>query len=389
MIAFVQQFGIGRPGGGPRILRALLQSPPVPVHVYSTGLIAGPPTGLAPEDHLPLRRPFGALERTPVSRLLPTLELVGGREFRARLERTLRQDGAQAVHALAHGVDFWHAMLAARASGIPYHLTVHDDILYTLRGKPTAFLARATIGQAWRSAVTRFVISEELGEEYNRRYGERPFSIVTDGLESVPDAARPTSPNKLRVYFMGLFHSSYAPNMSALLAALNTISREYPEWEISLTCRCGALPLDTSGSHIPVKNLPFASEDAVRQDMAEADLLYMPLPLERSHSAFARFSLSTKMISYLGSGLPILYHGPSDSAAFCLLQRSGAATCVDALDEERVTRALKYAAETRLQVAESALALARRRFLLADQRAMFWSSMGYPVQPAAGGAAAP
>ncbi len=39
---------------------------------------------------------------------------------------------------------------------------------------------------------------------------------------------------------------------------------------------------------------------------------------------FARYSLSTKMVTYAGSGVPILYHGPADSAAYELLNKNNA-----------------------------------------------------------------
>ena len=59
--------------------------------------------------------------------------------------------------------------------------------------------------------------------------------------------------------------------------------------------------------------------------MESADLLYMPMPFGEAHEKFARYSLSTKMVTYAGSGVPILYHGPATSAAFDLLKRNDAA----------------------------------------------------------------
>ncbi len=119
--------------------------------------------------------------------------------------------------------------------------------------------------------------------------------------------------------------------------------------------------------------LPFGSEKDVAVDMESADLLYMPLPFAERNQNFARFSLSTKMITYLGSGLPILYHGPiAESAAGRLLQNNGAAICLDSLDPLEIQRSLAGAPQQYDSVTRAALTLASARFRLADTQQRFW-----------------
>jgi hypothetical protein len=113
--------------------------------------------------------------------------------------------------------------------------------------------------------------------------------------------------------------------------------------------------------------------------MADADLLYLPLPFEAAEAALVRLSLSTKMVTYLGSGIPIFYHGPAESAAGDLLHRHNAAflcTCLDpASIAEQLTAAAVNIEQGALRVV-NASELAVRQFMIGDQRARFWSAMG-------------
>ena len=106
--------------------------------------------------------------------------------------------------------------------------------------------------------------------------------------------------------------------------------------------------------------------------MAEADVLYFPLPFEARYASFSRFSLSTKLVSYLGSGVPILYHGPRDAAAGRVLGKHGAAVMASSLGMEAVADGLLTPAATWHETGKNALRLARSSFMLPEQQATFW-----------------
>ena len=77
------------------------------------------------------------------------------------------------------------------------------------------------LASAWQAATWRFVITEALGEEYCRRFGTLPYSVVTDGVEPTAVVPGPRTTGQLRVYFMGLLHLAYEANFLALLDALD------------------------------------------------------------------------------------------------------------------------------------------------------------------------
>ena len=256
--------------------------------------------------------------------------------------------------------------------GLPYFLSVHDDLEFLLQNHPYIETMREFMGRAWREAKGVFVISDELGQEYCRRYGAREYRIVTDGLKSVAPAPLERPANSLRLYFMGLFHLSYAGNLRAVLDALKIVRSRHPDWEISVACRSGGISVPLADGDVPVTVLPFAPVEEVDRDMLSADLLYQPMPFEEHARAFSRFSLSTKMITYLGSGLPIFYHGPEDAAACRLLARHQAAAICTTLDPESIAARLLDAIAQREAIVSNALGLARSQFMLAEQQRRFW-----------------
>jgi len=332
--------------------------------------VAVPPK--APNEiHLPPRRPVWRLERTRLSAYFDLLAWSRSRSFDRRFVGLLGDRGVRAVHAVAHDLSFARALVTARELDTPFYLSVHDDLSYVLRGRPDRERGCALLGSAWQAATWRFVVTQALGDEYCSRYGALPYSVVSDGVEHTGLVSRPRAHGHLRVYFMGLLHLAYEANFLALLDSLDEVGPDENSRDPSLTCRCGSLPLNSlRDRHIEV--LPFDDEETVAGDLCEADLLYLPLPFGDEHEAFARFSLSTKLVTYLGSGVPILYHGPPFGSAHDLLAAHDAAFVVTSLDRSSLTAVLRASAARRQAVARNALALAREKFLLQHQQQVFW-----------------
>ena len=387
MIVFVQPAGLSSPGGGPRILRALLREAPLPFLSVCTSPAPPPRTEVGAETHLPSRRRYGRLESTRFARWLGLAELAGHTAFEGRLEDLCRKRPVAAMHALAHGLDFWPAFRVAKKLNLPYFLSVHDDLGYALRNRPERAYGLIRIRAAWTGATGRFVISQEMGEEYCRRYGRLPYALVTDGLESINSQPLPRPGNSLRVYFMGLFHHSYGENLRGLRRALSSLRDRRPDLTVSLTCRCGSLAREFESGGFPITVLPLATEADVARDMEQADLLYLPMPFGKEYADFSRYSLSTKLITYLGSGLPILYHGPAGTAAGNLLAQHGAAVLLDSRLPEAIAEVLSDVPRRADAVTRNALTLGTTRFQLSDQRERFWQALcgekavaGHPVK---------
>jgi len=268
-------------------------------------------------------------------------------------------------------MEFWYAYRVAKRLQIPFVLNVHDELDYNLKGHPHLTPALEKMAPVWQNADHRIVISEPMGQEYNRRYGWRPFEVITDGLKSVAPNPRPRDPRHLRVYMMGSVHMSYEPNFDVLLSALDELKTTGSFDEVRLTVRPGfTSPVNQRG--IEVVEQPWGTQDDIDRDLEEADVLYLPLPFDAEYDSFVRYSLSTKLVTYLGTGLPILYHGPDHSAAHLLLSKHGAAAWAASQDPDEIMSAIHRIRQNRSEMVTRALSLAHSQFLLDDQKRRFW-----------------
>lgn len=373
MIVFVQPFGLNSPSGGSRILRTLLKDAPVSFISICTSSKAPPLTTKGQELHLPIRPDFGRIEVTRLSKILNIFYFPLAGRFRYRLTEICRELKATAIHAIAHDLGFWYAYQVAQKLEIPYYLSVHDDLSYALQGSLLFNQGMSKIAEVWQRAEGRLVISDALGQEYGRRYGQQSYTIVTDGLDKIPSKPKIRPINSFRIYFMGLFHISYELNFRSLVKALRILQQHRPDWHIALTCRCGFINPEVIGDQFPVTLLPFASDQEIMRDMEQADIVYLPLPFGQKYESFVLYSLSTKMITYLGSGLPIIYHGPVKAAASQLLAQHQAAILINSLDPNCIAETLMKVPQKTANIVQNALDLGARKFQLIEQKNKFWN----------------
>jgi glycosyltransferase involved in cell wall biosynthesis len=375
-VLFVQPFSLGSAGGGgARILRALLDRAPVAWH--SVCCSPRRPRPWPNETHLPSRPSWGKIETSRFSRFPKMTTPIFARSFRRRLKKLCENMNAQAIHTVPHsGIDFAHAQVVAHQLSLPFFISLHDDLAYTAAADVSSAVLEPAMRDAWLHADARFVISEALGREYSSRYGVKDYRIVTDGLTEVRGYREKPDASAWRIYFMGLFHLDYESNLNAFLQALNIFEREHPGTTTSMVCRCEYIRPHVWKGIKQISVLPFSDEAQIQRDMESADLLYMPMPFGQEHENFARFSVSTKMVTYVGSGIPIVYHGPTASAAFDLLHRNHAAILLNTLDPSEIAKSLNGLTSAQCgEVAMNAGSLARREFMLADQTREFWGTI--------------
>jgi glycosyltransferase involved in cell wall biosynthesis len=375
MIAFIQPMGLHSEGGGARILRALIENPPIPAESLLsivTTLTPPPSTSVLPEVHRPLRPHFGRIESTRLGPWCWGISPLYVKGVIHCLEELFEEHNIKTIHAVPHGQEFWHAFEIAQRTKRRYILNCHDDLHHSLAGRPDKNLGLQRQAIAWQKADAVLVISEQMGEKYNELWGKRPYEVITDGLSNLTPEKKERPAKSLRVYFMGSVHISYHENFIALGKALDLISTQNPDWKVEMIVR-GHPPAMTT--KISVKILPWGTEKDVEKDMEDADFLYLPLPFATRHEWFSRYSLSTKMVTYLGTGLPILYHGPADAAAAHTLHSQKAAILCKSLVPEEIAKQIMLQAnnpEACKQMVAGALTLAKQKFMLQDQRERFW-----------------
>jgi len=221
------------------------------------------------EVHLPIRPYLGRVEHTRLSHPLSVLTRLAAPWFKRRLRALFEERGVTRVHAIPHGLDFAYAFDIAEEMGLPYVLTVHDDMTYNLHDRVYLDEAMRRLATVWREADGRMVISDAMGRAYNERYGKRPYAVVTDGLTDVAPDVRPREPGGLNVYFMGSVHLSYEANFQSMLDALDRVARHRLDDDIRFTVR-GGMPFDLHEGAAPLDVLGWGTQDDIEADLAAA-----------------------------------------------------------------------------------------------------------------------
>lgn len=381
-VIFIQPFSIGAMGGGSRILRSVIMGAPVQVVSICTGFLHSLPENTLCEEHLVRQRPpLGRLDRTRFAHWGSWAERACSPWFRARLRAIFRARQPRAVHLVPHSWgDFAVAHDIAREMRVPVHASFHDDFAYTAGRHCFKPMLLEKLGVLWREAVTRFVISEEIGEEYCRRYGRREYVIHTDGVTEVNDGAWKPPGDEVKMYFMGMMNYPYIETVRSMARALPLLESATGR-KVSFTLRTHGYAAE-EGEKVNLQ--PCASEDVVREELKQQDLLYLPLPLGEEYEGLWRYGFSTKMVGYLASGTPVVYHGHPEAAISRYLARNETAVQLHSTDPEQIAAVLAKALSSPdglRQLRDNALRVARRDFDAAALHRRFWDALAVSKDP--------
>lgn len=360
-----QSFSLYSNGGGSRILRRMYKGREK--SVYSLAIEAGwyrPVTGMITEQivpAIPLRRSWMRWKSRDVADWLRDKPL---KRYTTRMiQQAASAIPCDVVHVMSCGG--WSTALCGDAllSARPLWISVHDHHTTT---RCPAKDAR----ELWNLADRRLMISNELGKDYQRLFGKKEFELVTDGLLSHEvSAAAVKQGNPYIIYFAGLLHIEYIPLFKILADALDSIAKNDVSFRVVLR---GTQQLAfLNNRSFEIQYLPAVLDDSVlKHDLDAAAVLY--LPMKFTDPDFYRYSLSTKMVGYLGASGATLYHGPADSAACYLLQQTQSAICCTSLNTEDLALSLLQLLKETTTVSANAKKLARDRFSLEQIQDRFW-----------------
>lgn len=279
-----------------------------------------------------------------------------------KLERAARKVSFDVLHVVNHGV--FSAILCDEKFLTKKKLwtSFHDHYSLCSSSKDTQKL--------WNRSDRRLMISIELGEEYQRIFGDKSFELITDGV-SLEEVSKPkiTNQNQTSIYFAGLLHIDYHPLFRVLADALDVLVEQGHSFKVILRGTQEINFLKNRKFMIEYRS-DFISDWEIKKELDMADILY--LPIKFSLPDFYLYSLSTKMIGYLGGSGKILYHGPFDSAACNMLQKSNSAILCVSLDVKEMVIKVKETIDADLCVAYNAKELAKSNFELKSIQKLFW-----------------
>ncbi|HEY8780369.1 MAG TPA: hypothetical protein VIM16_02040 [Mucilaginibacter sp.] len=360
-----QSFSLYDNGGGSRILRRLYQGNESQVSsIAFTVYPSAPVNGDIDEKIIPLR---------PLTRSWMRWILRDGviwlREnvFKSRVNKNIWKTAAKipfdVLHVVDHGPFSTVLCNDSFLSGKSLWVSFHDHFLTT----GGSFNNANTL---WNSADRRMVISNELGNEYNRLFGEKDFEIITDGV-FINEISEPVTTNGpvITIYFAGLLHIDYLPLFNVLANSLDILAKEGLKIKLILRGTQFVNFLDKRGFEIEYR--PFSTDDdELKQELDSATILYLPIKFKPAD--FYLYSLSTKMIGYLGAPGSILYHGPADAAVNNLLKKSMSAVGCYTLDTKDVLESLYEILNEDCKVSFNAKKLAKSHFNFQKIKEGFW-----------------
>lgn len=225
--------------------------------------------------------------------------------------------------------------------------------------------------ELWNKANRRLVISLELGQLYQELFGRKDFEIITDGIFE-NEFLCPRQINKdetVIIYFSGLLHIGYYPLFEVFANAIEIIEKQ--GLSVKLILR-GTQELSFLNDRIFITEYrtDFISDEAIKQEMDMASILYLPIKFNNPN--FYLYSLSTKMVGYLSSPGTILYHGPADSAACNMLQQAKAAVCCTTLLVDDMAQAIMEVVNNKGKASEFAKKLGHEKFNFSQIKKQFW-----------------
>lgn len=361
-----QPFSLYRNGGGSRVLRRLYMSHEAEID----SIVVEDTAGKILQGEIPEKIVFATPIRQPWMRWKANDIAVWLRErvFKSITEAKIRNAAAgisfDIVHIVNHG-PFSNALCKN-------NFLRNKKVWVSFHDHYTTCSTFNNAKELWHAADRRFVISEELGKEYQKRFGYKHFELITDGVakdELSEPKSRANTP--VIIYFAGLLHWDYLPLFEVLADALDQLSTS-GEQQFKLVLRGSKpLPLLAKRKFEVEYKTDFVSDQQIKAELDEADILY--LPIKFTQRDFFLYSLSTKMISYLGAKGAILYHGPEESAACKLLAETSAGVTCTSTNAEDLSRQLLALTNNIHMYSANAKKLVHEKFDLTNIQDQVWS----------------
>lgn len=361
-------FSLYANGGGSRILRRLYQGHEAQVTSLAVEGISNAPKQGIINEHI--------VYAMPVTRkwmrwhLRNWIIFLREKKFveltNCRIRRVAAQIPCDIIHVVHHG-PFADALCTDHFAGKELWVSFHDHF-------NTTKCTYSSSAQLWNQAHRRFVISDELGKTYQQLFGNKPYDLITDGVYSdeITYPGDDDSSQPFEVYFAGLLHIAYLPLFEVLAEALDKLAASGLSFKLVLRATQKLPFLNNRLFQTEYRDITLDDKE-LKAELNSASILY--LPIKFTQPDFYLYSLSTKMVGYLGAPGSILYHGPANSAACKLLRDTGAAAYCDTLVTEDLVASIVNAINNRQTLSAQAKVLAQNKFDMLAMQRKFWQSI--------------
>ncbi len=212
--------------------------------------------------------------------------------------------------------------IAARKLGLPLLVSIHDDPVNRIRvkGYPHWLVQwyEREFAKTLRAASGVAVISDYMGEVYQKRYGVRTTTLYPGVDEAACLPQRPLDPNKSTVVIGSVGSVNDAANWECLLDALKLLNEKGTTHQYRLL-HIGRLPQAFRVSE-DVEVTGWLPEDEFTRQLARLDIGFLNWSFDPLQAETGRTSLPLKIHSYIQAQVPMVALGPADSTVIRFVQ---------------------------------------------------------------------
>jgi hypothetical protein len=230
------------------------------------------------------------------------------------------------------------ALAVAEGLNVPLHSQVWDPFSWWAKAnrlddyttRKTQELFDKTIERSAAVATA----SHPMANNYQDRFRVKAIPVISSYSRTM--ACSPTaSPGVDRSIVIGMAGQFYAAEeWSQLVAALEAANWMVGGCRISILAMGPTRPPAMPENHVAF--LGWKSQTEAVKLLADCDFLYCPYPFDPSMEEVARQSFPSKLVLYLAAGRPVIFHGPTYSAAARYITDRGCGILATSLSAEGI-----------------------------------------------------
>jgi glycosyltransferase involved in cell wall biosynthesis len=244
--------------------------------------------------------------------------LVDTRRLLDKAEVFARHCGVNAIWAILEGQTLVRmALPLAKRLNVPLFTQVFDPLPWWMKAHGIdTWHTRSVLAQfdrTIRASEACATASRSMADAYFNRYGARCVPLIAShpATLAAPPGRALNHQGELTIAMAGQFYAAEEWNnlVRSVEAANWTVVGRKVRIQI-----LGAHKPDY-GSDLPqIDFLGWKSQQEAVEILSQADILYCPYPFSADMEEVARLSFPSKLVLYLLSGRPVLFHGPSWSS---------------------------------------------------------------------------
>ena len=232
---------------------------------------------------------------------------------------------------------------------IPIVIHIMDDwpsIIY--RGGILSFIQRSKMHKLLHGLINiasaRIAISEEMAKEYEIRF-MHPFHYIHNGVEIninyIKKSYDISSPARIS-YIGSIFPMAQLQSLLECCDVVANLASQGQTIQLSIYCPKEAVEnyfFKFIKSNFIKFYAPISDDDEYFRILRDSDLLLLPVNFDSKSVSFIRYSMPTKLPSYLSVAVPILVYGPDSVLQVSYAKNIGWGLVVDQRDKLKLESA--------------------------------------------------